>query len=344
MNMDYQLPEILALLGLLVSSFVFYLYAHRVNKKNLNMEGFTLSNRTLTDKQFSNTFAASSLSLATVIIFFVSTHENYGLFLLICPFTFVFGQYFFFYIIKRSQVDFSKCRTISDLVYSVFPSKSVARLITLITVVSSIFIAFIELYVGSMILTFFLPKNALCQTFSFFILGIIVLLYIRLGGYKAIVKTDKWQLSLMASSIIAILLFSLLLPYSTSPRTVVNTFSYFSEPLWGALSFVMWVTFNNFANSFTQLSFWQRVVASSSIDEAWQGMKKSTWETMFIWTVPILAFILIRVKGYNISDLEQFLIFIRGYSFLSSIILFPLVIVGFTSALFSSGYLHDVDR
>ena len=42
------------------------------------MEGFTLSNRTLTDKQFSNTFAASSLSLATVIIFFISTLPTFA--------------------------------------------------------------------------------------------------------------------------------------------------------------------------------------------------------------------------------------------------------------------------
>ena len=79
----HQTPEIIALFGLILSSIIFYVYAHQVNRQNLNMEGFTLSNRSLSSRQFANTFAASSLSLATVIIFFISTHEIYGIFLLI---------------------------------------------------------------------------------------------------------------------------------------------------------------------------------------------------------------------------------------------------------------------
>ena len=332
----FEIPELVALAGLVLSSLIFYVYAYKVNRKNLNMEGFTLSNRSLSDKQFSNTFAASSLSLATVIIFFISTHELYGLFLLVCPITFLAGQYFFFYVVKRCKVDFGNYRTISDLVYAVFPSKKIARLITAITLTSFIGIAFIELYVGSVILTFFLPKSALWQTFSFFALGIIVLLYIRLGGYKAIVKTDKWQLSLMMLAIGAIFVFSLFLPYSQSANTTVNSFFYFSENPWLILIFSIQILFNNMAVSFTQLSFWQRVVASASLDEAWQGLKKSTWKTLFIWTVPILAFVLLRTKGYNINDLTNFLNFTRETSFLTSVILFPMIIVGFASALFSS--------
>ncbi len=331
-----QLPEIIALLGLLLSSLVFYIYAYSVNRQNLNMEGFTLSNRTLTDRQFSNTFTASSLSLAIVIIFFISTHELYGLVLLICPITFILGQYLFFYVVRRCKIDFGKYRTISDLIYAVFPSKKIARLITLITVTSFIGIAFIELYVGSVILTFFLPKNALYQTLSFFTLGIIVLLYIRLGGYKAIVKTDKWQLFLMTLSIITILIFSISLPSSTSNKSAINSFMYIGESSWGITSFILWVTLNNLMVSFVQLSFWQRVVASSSLETAISGMKKATWKTLFIWTVPILSFILIRTKGYNINDLENFLAFTRTTSYLSSIILFPIITVGFASALFSS--------
>ncbi len=331
-----MLPEIIALLGLLISSTIFYIYAYKVNRKNLDMEGFTLSNRSLSGNQFGNTFAASSMSLATVLVFFISTQKEYGLFLLTCPVAFVLGQYIFFFTVKKCKVDFGQCRTISDLIFSVFPSKKVARIITCITVVSYIGLAFIELYVGTVILTFFLPKSALWQTLSFFALGITVLSYIRLGGYKAIVKTDKWQLFLMLLAITAIFIFSILLPYSSTPKTSINSFYFFNVSPWWAFIFVVQIAFTNITGPFTQLTGWQRIVASSSLDEAWKGLKKSTWKTLFIWTVPILSFILLRTKGYDITELEKFLYFTRNTSYLTSIILFPIVVVGFTSALFSS--------
>ncbi|NQY42608.1 MAG: hypothetical protein HRT87_04605 [Legionellales bacterium] len=334
--MSILLPEILSLIGLLTSSLVFYTCAYRINRENLNMEGFTLSNRNLSKNQFGNTFTASSMSLATVLVFFISTQKEYGLFLLACPIGFVLGQYIFFYTVRKCNVDFSKCRTISDLVSTVFPSKKIARAITAITIVSYIGLAFIELYVGTIILTFFMPKSAIWQTLAFFIIGITVLLYIRLGGYKAIVKTDKWQLSLMLLAITTIFLFSILLPYSDTPKTYVNSFYFVNvSPIW-ALVFVIQILFTNITGPFTQLTGWQRIVASSSVDEAWKGLKRATWKTLFIWTVPIISFVLLRTKGYDITELEKFLYFARNTSELTATILFPIVVVGFASALFSS--------
>jgi hypothetical protein len=164
-----------------------------------------------------------------------------------------------------------------------------------------------------------------------------VLVYVRLGGYKAIVKTDSWQIFLVILSTSAIFIFSFIVPKSGNiHQDVLTGFFVYTENPVAVFLFVLWVSFNNMAVSFTQLSFWQRVVASSSTESSWQGLKKSTFKTLFVWSVPIISFIVIRMKGYTVNDLQSLLLFVRNFDSITSIVLFPIIVVGFAAALFSS--------
>lgn len=148
------MPEIISLLGLLLSSFIFYRYARKVNEKKLTLNGFMVADGKLTKSQFSNTFTASNFSLALTFVFFMSS-TNLGLFLFISPCTYLIGHYFFGWLVRKTDFDIKNCRTLSDLIFMLFPSKSVAALIALMTVSSYLMLVFIELYIGSVLFFFF---------------------------------------------------------------------------------------------------------------------------------------------------------------------------------------------
>ena len=205
-------PEIIALTGMVLSSIIFYLYAREVNKEKLTLDGFMLSDRNLKKNQFGSTFAASSFSLAINTMFLFMNAQHYAVFMLVAPVTYLLGHYIFIALVRKSDVDVNDCRTVSDLCYKFFPSKALARLITLMTITSYLMLIFVELFIGSLVLTFFLPQDLIYQTGSFLSIGIIVLLYVRLGGYKALVKTDKWQLFLMMLATSLITIFAVISP------------------------------------------------------------------------------------------------------------------------------------
>ncbi len=331
-------PELIAISGLILSSTIFYLYARGVNKEKLTLDGFMLYDRGLSKSQFGNTLAASCFSLAMSVTFYFFSHPLYGLFMLVSPISYISGQYFFVWLVKQSRVDFSQCRTISDLCYKLYPSKSVARLITIMTLSTFIMVVFVELYIGTIVLTVFLPDEIIYKTLSFLGLGLLVLMYVRLGGYKALVRTDKWQLTLMLMSVILIFTYSVFAPAVNGAdvgNILLNTLHY-KEDNWPLLGFVVWLCTMNFLMPFTQISYWQRIAASKSADISLKGLIYSSWKLFILFLCPMLGFILLTAKGYTFEAFPEFLQTIKNTNWISGYIVFPLLVVGFCSMTFSS--------
>ncbi|NQY42723.1 MAG: hypothetical protein HRT87_05195 [Legionellales bacterium] len=331
-------PEAIALLGILFSSFIFYICARGVNQEKLTLDGFMLADRSLNKSKFSNTFAASSFSLALNTMFLFVNCQNYAVFMLIAPITYMLGHYACVALIRKSNVDVNDCRTVSDLCYKFFPSKAVARLISLITLTSYVMLVFIELYIGSMVLTFFLPKNIFCQTLSFICIGVIVLLYVRLGGYKALVKTDKWQLGLMVLATGLIAVYALFTPTvnQATTETIINSMLTPEFSMGEVVTFVIWLSVLNMLKPFSQISNWQRVTATQNTTISCRGLIHSSKYILTLFLLTLFGFMLLKAKGYELGTLVEFLKLVKTSDSISAYCIFPLMIVGFCSMVFSS--------
>lgn len=337
--MTYQAPEIISICGLILFSIIFYRHAKTISKERFTLDGFTLADRNLKKQQFGNTFAASNFSLAMTVLFFISNHKLYGLFLLVSPISYIAGHYFFLYLLKKSNVDFKKYRTIADLCYLVFPSKAIARLVTLMTLSSFVMLVFIELYIGSIVFTIFLPENIYYQTFSFFCIGLIVLCYVRLGGYKALVTTDTWQISLMLIAVISLFVYSVLIPINGNisyNNEVLTNILKFDETNYGIAQFLLWLIPLNLILPFTNISHWQRTAATQNMQVSWQGLTHASWKFLTLFTLPILAFILLSAKGYELTTIKALIDSMRESNWFTCHILFPSLVIGFCSTVFSS--------
>ncbi|QHI36463.1 hypothetical protein IMCC3317_18260 [Kordia antarctica] len=332
-----NISDITALIGLSISSLIFILLASRAKTSKFSLIGYTMADKSISSKQYGSSFVAASSSLATVMLFFLTNAKFYGLTLLWCGLTYLLGQYLFVRYVRDKDVIKEDVRTVSDLWFYTIRSKVNARIITALTITSFLIILFIELYVGSIIFGYFFSSfTPYYGVISFIVVGLIVIYYVRIGGLKAVMQTDGWQLMLMLVSVIAVLLFSILFQSENGPNFEFSKFFSFDAEWQNTLVFCFWILIINVSLPFTQLSSWQRVAACTSGEEVWKGFRSHILKFSIIWFVPVIAFAILSGKGMYFGDLGSFLDAIKSSGGISELVLYPLIVIGFGSALFST--------
>ena len=206
------------------------------------------------------------------------------------------------------------------------------------TLTSYIMLVFIELYIGSMALTFFFPEKLIYQTLSFLCIGIVVLLYVRLGGYKALVRTDKWQLGFMMLATSLITIYAIHAPTinQATTQTITKSMLLPTLSMFEVITFMAWLTILNLLTPFTQVANWQRVTATKNTNISWKGLIYGTRHVLVLFLLTLFGFMLLKAKGYHLSTLVEFLQLVKTSDWLSAYCFFPLMIVGFCSMVFSS--------
>ena len=330
--------DIIALIGMTISVLMFVYLGLQDSSKAISIEQVLLANRSASSTQFGASFAAASTSLATVIIFFISYSSFFGISLLWCGTTYLIGQVIFIRFMKGINLDTKSLTTNADFVFNYMGLKRTAQMIAIMTASSFILILFLELYIGSEIISYYLSgMGAAGKAISFFSLGAIVIIYVRLGGLKVVFRTDVWQLSVMVVACVALLIFAFLYSPAPSVNSAPTTPPFFATATNSQLFvFMLWILILNFTLPFTQLSSWQRLAATKSVEDAWTGLKRSVPSFLIVWMVPVVALVVLNSKGVIPGSLTELFDVLRSSGSSYSNILYPLIFVGFASALFST--------
>ncbi len=342
--------DLTALAVLALSGVVFYLLASRSRSTELTLLGYTHADRNIDSSRFGASLVAASTSLATVILFFLSTVSYYGIVLLWCGVTYFLGHFIFIRYVKDKPVLKKDIRTVSDLWYDAVRSRLNARLITAITLLSFLIILFVELYIGSTIVTYFIKPYypAISGVVGFALVSLLVIGYVRIGGLRGVMNTDKWQLTLLIGSVVALGLFSVLATSSQeAPESVLAIssseaaeaapgFFHVEVGLAESLLFCFWILTLNLTLPFSQLSSWQRLASAETGTKAWDGFKQHRKHLLFVWIIPVLALIFLMTKGFSFTNLTEFFDALKGQGGISDGVLYPLIVLGFGSALFST--------
>jgi Na+/proline symporter len=332
------LADFVAWLGMGFSVIIFILLATKKSTAPTTIESVLLADRQVKSRQFGTSFAAASTSLATVLIFFISTSQFYGIFLLWCGLTYLLGQALFLWWMDSINIDTRALTSNADFVLDQTQSKSAARCIAAMTTSAFLLILFLELYIGSEILSYYFNLSAgLGKGLAFLGLGFTVILYVQMGGLKVVLRTDVWQYYLMICACLALLAFAILVPKATTIAEVETAVTWFGSAsnLQVGL-FMAWILILNFTLPFTQLSSWQRLAATSSIKEAVDGLIKSIPGFLIIWMLPVIALVLLGQKGFNSTTLSGLFDILRGGNNNLTLAFYPFIFVGFASALFST--------
>jgi len=280
---------------------------------------------------------ASNVSLASNIIFFIGNSSSYG-FLMGLPIIFyTSAQLIVMYVVRKVKIDFNVIRTIADLWYSVFPSKFVVRSYSAILAFAGLLSVFLEIFVGMEIVTVFLPETIYTKPLCFMAIGIMVIGYVYFGGFNAVVKTDKLQMTFLGACAFSLLIFAVAIPATdlASAETLWKQTIFFDVKGLDLILFVAWVCSLNFLGAFNSTESWHRMSASASLTESMKGILKNWWKFALVFLGPMFAIIIMSSKGYEFSNISQFVgVLSNGEPY--QVFLVSIVALGFAAALFST--------
>lgn len=334
-----SIADVLALVGMVFSVLVFLTLANHRRVKSTSVEEMIFAGRDANAREFGASFAAASSSLATVLIFFISTSTTYGLFLLWCGFTYLVGQaIFIWYFNNRVSLETRDLTSNADFFLSQSDSLVSARVMSVLTVFTFIAILFLELYVGSEIIRYYLPfDDFTSKLIAYGSLGTIVFGYIRLGGLNVVFKTDVWQYMLMIIACICLVVFALLVPAAENGGQQLSTAVVRSSADSLQIAFFMaWILVINLTLPFTQLSSWQRLAAVETKAKAWSGFLRTIPGFIVIWGLPVIALIVLNSKGFTPGNLTELFNVLRSNGDMLALAFYSIIFVGFSSALFST--------
>lgn len=330
--------DFVALAGLFLSVCMFITLAFQRHARRLTLEGLLLGGRNAHAREFGASFAAASTSLATVLIFFIGTSMHFGVFLLWCGATYLSGQALFIKLMERVHVNTQDLTTNADFVLQRTGGIRTSRTIAALTVSAFLLILFLELYIGSEIVSYYLTGlGAAGKGVAFAVVGFVVVFYVRVGGLRVVFRTDVWQFYLMVAACLALLLFAASAQSAPSSDLPATHPPFFANATATQLALFMgWILVLNLTLPFTQLSSWQRLAATRSVDEAWTGLKERLPGFLAIWMVPVVALVILNAKGFVPTTLSELFDVLRAQGGDATALLYPLVFVGFASALFST--------
>lgn len=327
--------DIVGLFFLAVSAYVFL--SLTTTTESVKLDSFFFNSHATKSRRYGASVAAASTSLATVIVFFITGVEQYGVFLIWCGITYFLGQYSVIIVLKKSKIQTAKLTTIADFWLSFSSGKISSRLISGLTIMAFLFMLFLELFIGSQILTYYLQDYSFTLSLICFLsLLLIVAVYVFRGGMFAVFKSDLWQYTLMLISIITIGFVSIVYVLSLNDASPEWARIYEIKDAPELSLFLIWVTIQNLTLPYTQLSSWQRLASSESVDSAMIGLKSISKGFLALWVLPVLSMLLLQVYGVQFTDIAEFFDFLRQSNQLVIYLSFAIIFVGFASALFST--------
>jgi hypothetical protein len=261
------------------------------------------------DKLFATALVSSGTSLSTVFLFFLGSGRLFGIWLLLCPILFGAGNWLMFFVYRRAlhfgyfQASSSSSRQtglIPFLAMRLTNNESVGWSVTLMSVLNLMAVLVLELVVGVDVIGY-LASNTLMDgkqflfDFPVFAISIILLLgYVFVGGFRAVVASDVWQMKAMCWAIaLTIAAFVLINPH------LVRTTHWDLSPVSSAsalFGFIISAALGNIFIPLSQESSWQRFRAFSESSKV--NLKKamclSVRNASLLWLGLIILSFLIR--------------------------------------------------
>lgn len=331
--------NLIVVFGLLLSFFVIGVAGFRTIR---SYSDFFLRARTLDENEYSSSYVASTTSLATVMIFFFQFGPLDGIGILIAPLTTIAGVIFMAFLAKYMERDHvnETGTSLGPYIYSKFGSQFLSKSVSIIAIFGLSMILLIELYVGVTIFQLYLQQTSTAIPAGLFVISSVVFLYVSLGGFPGVVRTDAVQRYLIWFAAV-LLLIVFLIDYADRPQATVN---WLPHPLVGPgvlvlpYALLLNVLVVNLFLLPAHIRTWQMAASSRSIRTMRRGLLKGAIQVAVLWS--LFAFIAMLFQALYpetevtlVSMLEKL---ISEGGFFGRYIVFPALFVAALAALIST--------
>jgi Na+/proline symporter len=336
------LPDLVALLLVLATLFWFLIMAKRRSDEIVDIDEFLFYGRSLEAKGYKRTFVATGISLATVLTFFLDFGGQFGYALLVSPIAYLAGVWLLLRALPalRSTGYLEKGTTLHSFLGRVYRSTQVRLVTGAVSLLGYVGILIIELHVGVTVFSAIYSSTAALAA-TVVLLTVTILLYTWLGGFKAVVDTDKVQLALILLGTISGLVF---LTYSVFRRPeVLEQFPLElldPNPLKLPLALLVVMLVGNIPLQIARMSNWQRIAAVGNEAKVRTGLSGAIWMTFAFWlvfnTMGILLAALVPAGEETGMRTVYLLELMSGHGGPVAIVLYPILFVGLVAALIST--------
>jgi Na+/proline symporter len=320
-------PVAVAVIYTCLSLIYFFWIGWEGSKRISSYDDFFLSGRSVSGRSFQYTLVSGTTSFATVLLYFITASEAYGIFFAANLVIFLLGQYFFFYVATKSSADLSKFSTLSKFVLEETGSKTISRWVNLITVLGFVGVLFLELLVGSTVFSYVIPGEY-SELIGFGVISVLIMSYISIGGFAAVVESDSWQYQLIILACAVILIFVFfVMPFKTGDFSLGRAVSWsVSVDVW--LTLLLQATVVNFTLPFCQLSSWERVASTGEWETVRNNYAPALIKIGLIWAIFIVFGLSLNGVGEASSDIGGVFSYVVSASNLSAYIIFPVLFGG----------------
>lgn len=294
---------------------------------------YLLASQELTPRDVRESTAATFSAFATVFFWFVALGGMYSWVLLLIPLFLVIGNFLFTKVVARYGVRLVDHITIGTFVRSRSAYAPLHYLADFIVAVFLFSALLVELIIGSGIIASMLPLPGM-QFVLLLVLSLIVILYVAIGGFRAVVLSDTIQLYLTFGGVAALVIFAIfyLKPSSSATALLYKPDISFFE----LLAFVVSVITVQTLGPLCQLQNWQRISASKDQDAALRAHRHGALIGAGLWVVMILAALLLYSKLAGSVNINAILTQMKQHGVFPGYALYPLVMVGFVAAMLST--------
>lgn len=311
---------------------------------------YLFASQRLSGADVAKSTAATYTAFATVFFWFVTLGAIYGWLLYLIPMCLLFGNWLFTRYVRRFQLNIPRLRTIASLVRSQTtfgPLWFVADFIVLVFLGSAILV---EIVIGSTILNSLIPNVPGGPLFFVVLLTGLVLVYVVVGGFRAVVLSDVMQLYMAVVGILALLVFALfLLKGSFTSADLFRSPEATPHLIWAFVASVLAV---QLFGPPCMLQNWQRIASARDESKALRGHWVGALLGAVLWTLMILCALVLSAKlGKNQIDFANVFSQMKQGGMIAAYALYPLVFIAFVSTLISTAdsalaglYLAVYDR
>lgn len=336
---------ILAALGL---SAILYLYiGYQLGSKNRNL-GDLLPivfgrNATVNNvAEFSSSTAATTVSLATIVLAYFELAGVFGSWLLWTALTTGIGMWLvglYAHRIWSRMSAYDHRPSLHEFLGVEFNSPTMALVASFSTSIGYLLIFATELIVGSRFLAALVPSIPEWATVIF--LSAVGFLYTLAGGFRAVVKTDQIQMRFIWA-LIGILIAYYCYHIATHDgwaaawsKVPNGTFDLNWQA--GLGFFLLGIAVMNIPLQISNMSLWQRISGAHEVDTVVRGLRASIWTVTLSWTLLALlacgAFLIVTPTSNQtlLADLLQ----VIGASPIGKVALF-VITLGLYGAMLST--------
>lgn len=323
----------LCILFSIMTAFYYLMVGAKESKNIKVVSDFHLYKKQLNAGQVFGTFYASGMSLATVFIAFMQLTPFLGIKLVWAAVFYSMGHVLLWFLIPKIKNATENNNTLHGYLFQRFSSNFLRNSASLSTIIGFLGVFATELLVGSLIFGALIGSEA-AYWLAFVTLSCITIAYSLLGGFRAVVKTDRVQSTAVIGASIAIAFIAYF--YGKDESGVLIPEELMSSFMMPGLLMVNFFLINVLF-PIIDMSAWQRVSASESVASAKTGVIKAV--IMFMITWGLILFAGMSLSEFSSNDATGGLIFSLTLFAKESVVtalIAGLIFAGFVAALVST--------